>query len=148
MPGNLKHSPADVVRQLLVDLSHAIDPSDSGDWQAFTGLEPQDPDDVITVYDTAGISQLRDNPTGQRDEQHGIQIRVRSGTPDKGWDKIQDIAVALDADVSFQGVKVGSTFYTVVAITRTSTVFSLGREESGQRFLFTVNATTSMYQNS
>jgi len=95
MAGTLAHSPAEIVRQLLVDLELGVNPPSAG-WQAYSTSEPTSPDNVITVYDTAGRSHGRDSVINDRQEHHGIQVRVRSATFRDGWLKSNIIAQALD----------------------------------------------------
>jgi len=46
-------STAGIVQQLLIDLNLATDPTVGSEWPVYCGYEPDDPDDCITVYDTA-----------------------------------------------------------------------------------------------
>jgi hypothetical protein len=53
MSGSLDHFPADIIRQLLIDLGVGLDVT-ATDWPAFSQKEPDSPDNVITVFDTMG----------------------------------------------------------------------------------------------
>jgi len=44
-------SPADIIRQLLLDMGLV---ATSGSWTAFVSFLPESPDNAICVYDTAG----------------------------------------------------------------------------------------------
>lgn len=149
--GPLDHSPADIIRKMLVNLGLGVTPSYSAagkyngsPWPVFAGGEPDTPDSAITVYDTAGVDHGRLMVTGERPEHHGILIRVRSAAHTAGYAKARAIAVALDTDVSFEAATIGSTTYIVWAVTRTTDVLDIGKETNTNRDLFTVNAIVSL----
>lgn len=146
MPGLLLHSPADVVRQLLVDLGLGIDYADDRtDWALFASGEPDLPDNCITVYDTTGLDEGREMVSGERQEHHGLQIRVRSKTQAVGFAKARDISVALDEDVYQETVAVDGDSYLVWAVRRTGDPLFLGKDApNSKRNLFTINATVSL----
>ena len=147
MSGSLANSPAEIVQQLLVDLSLGTLPSVGGSWPIYQGREPSTPDKVITVYGTSGKLQGRLHPTGDQQIQHGFQVRVRATTHSVGQAKANAIAVALDQDVLRDIVTIGSNVYVVYAVTRTSDVIPLGKESpTSKRNLFTLNATVSLRQ--
>ena len=101
MPGTLTHSPADILARILVELELGVTPEANSltRWQIFIGNEPDLPDEVITIYDTAGSDEGRVMADGERQEHHGIQARVRSRTHQGGWERIRRIALALDEDI-------------------------------------------------
>lgn len=146
MPGTLIHSPADVVRRLLIDLG--LGTNGGASWPVFTDAEPNVPDNCITVRDTQGRDGGRDMVTAERAEHHGIQIRVRAGTQSAGYTKARAIAVALDSSVYQEMVVVAAGAggaYKVHAITRTTDVIALGKEvPTAKRSLFTINALISV----
>lgn len=147
MSGLLDHSPADVVRQLLVDLSLATTPEDGGAWPAYVGRVPDSPDEAMILTDTAGIDHGRTAPDGVRHEHHGFQIMLRARTHEDGYPKARAVAVALDEDVSLASVVVRSATYLVHTITRTTDVIPLGRESpASDRRLFTINALVALRQ--
>lgn len=147
MSGALSHSPAVVVAKLLVDL--ALGAASGQTWPVFTSEEPDGvgvPDAVITTYDTSGTSSGKTHADNERQEHHGVQVRIRSSTHDVGYTKARAIATALDA-VNNATVGVDSSSYNVVATTRTSDVLSLGRETPvSNRRLFTVNFLVALTQ--
>ena len=150
MPGTLTHSPADVMRWLLIDMGHGTDPATEplGLWPAYAGGEPATPDEVITVYDTAGVIDGFTMTDGEAQERHGIQIRVRSATHRRGYNKSRAIAVALDQDVYQETVTIDGTAYLVWTATRTTDVLAIGKESpTSKRSIFTLNALVSMRQN-
>ena len=146
MSGSLTHSPADIIGQLLIDLAIGTD-SQSADWSVFIQSEPDEPDECITVYDTANVLQGRVQPTGETQEQHGIQIRVRAGTYPTGWAIANSICVKLDTQVNRDIVTIEGSTYNVHSVDRTSGPFHIGKDAPlGKREVFTINATASIRQ--
>lgn len=140
VPG--EHSPADVVRQLLVDLGLCSDPGAGFAWPAYASAEPPAPDEAVTVYDTAGTSFGRSMATGARSENPGVQVRVRARDHRTGWAKARQIARLLDTGTLWRAVTVGTAAYCVQDFGRTSDVLALGKEvPNSKRSLFTVNGT-------
>ena len=146
MSSSLDHSPADVVRWLLIDLSLGTDPGDEGSWPIHASSEPDSPDNLIAVYDTAGVTGGRIQRTGETIEHRGIMVQVRGTGQPTAWAKAEAIKTALDESVDKSLVTVGSSDYIVYAITRHSGPVSLGREPSTNRFLFTINAVVALRQ--
>lgn len=151
MPGLLTLSPADVVRQLLIDLSAGSEPN--GDpWPIFASFEPDKPevpDNIVTVYDTLGTISGRTHTDGETQEHHGIQVRVRSDSPVAGYAKAREIADKLDKQVLRTLVTIiigGFGFaWRVQSVTRTSDVIALGKEiPTSHRNVFVVNAIVSL----
>src|SRR5262245_28835704 len=148
MPGLLVHSPAEVVRQLLIDSGLGGEPG--GEWPVFATNGPDLPDNAITVYDTAGTDDGR-SMDGERWERGGIQVRVRSTTHTVGHPKSKAIALMMD-QLSQQVVHVDTNAYKIWTIVRTSDVLPLGKEVAGagmpgdisRRNLFTVNALVNL----
>jgi hypothetical protein len=139
MPGRLPDSPAKVMRALLVAKGWAADPGPAAVWPAHYAGEPDAPDDVITVRDTAGRRHGR-SMSGEQDLHHGFQIRVRSTTHDVGYDKANYLADSLDKNVSMYGVTLGAHTYCVHSVTRAGDVIALGKEmPAARRSLFTLN---------
>lgn len=155
MSGQLNHSPAEIVRQLLVDLGLCSDPADDplSAWPAYVGVEPASPDNCVTVYDTAGSPDGRHMPTGEAVQHHGFQVRVRSATHQKGWGKVQAIRVGLSENVRLEYVEIAATAdtpltgYDVHAVARLSPINALGFETGvTKRCLFTLNAVAALEQ--
>lgn len=158
MPGNLTHSPAEVIKNLLIKkgLASASAVTDwdarraySGSaWPAFADGEPDTPDRCVTVYDTAGAAHGKRMTDGESEESAGIQVRVRSDKHAAGWQKAQTIAVNLDSNVTYgDQVDIGTSVYNVYAVTRTGPVLQLGRDApNSDRRLFTINALVRIRQ--
>jgi len=146
MSGHLEESPADIIRQLLVDLSLGTEPSADGSWPIHSTQEPDQPDDCITVYDTEGTQDGRSMIDGERFIHFGFQVRVRHAKHETGYHKADDIAMALDKTVYQNTVTIGANTYLVHAVSRKSGPLALGREPGTGRVLFTINAVASIRQ--
>ncbi len=147
MSGSLAHSPADIVRYLLIDKSLGTLPSDGGSWPIFADGEPDAPDSVITVYNMAGRLGGRTQVDGEQQEHPGIQIRIRDPDSRGGGTKARAIAIALDESIRLDNVTIGDNVYKVYAISRIGSVLSLGKEvPSSKRNLFTINAVVALRQ--
>ena len=149
MSGALTHSPADIVRTRLIELTLGTNPASNTAWPIFVSSEPDTPDNCITIYDTLGRDQGRVMWTGERQEMHGIQVRIRSQTHALGYTKARAIAVALDESIESDLVTIDATDYCLHSITRTSDVLALGLQKpASRRYLFTVNALVSVLLDS
>jgi hypothetical protein len=143
----LAHSPADIISRLLITIGVGEEPPGTPNpgWPVYVSGEPTSPDNVITVYDTAGIYHGRTQVDGQTQLHRGIQVRVRSTTHDVGFNKAQEVAVAMAQDVYDEYVVIETSRYLVHCLSRISEVLPLGKEvPSGKRSLFTVNALASI----
>ena len=147
MSGNLDHSPADIIRDLLIDLSLGTLPTNNTAWPVFRSNQPDSPDNSICVFDTENELQGRRQTDGVTIEFYGILIRVRGVDYSTGFNKAKDIAHQLDTEVLRDDVTIGSDTYRVQAVTRRGGVLSLGSELGvSRRRLFTINAVASIYQ--
>ena len=156
MPGLLAHSPADILRWLLVQQGSALlalsggtgtlvtDPTANQDWGVFIDSEPDSPDNCVTIYDTQGIDEGRTAIDRERQEHPGVQIRVRATTALAGYQKAQQIAVALDQIVNLNVTVAApntTATYVVPAVTRKNNVLRIGKDlPNSKRSLFTINA--------
>ena len=152
MSGLLTHSPGAITAKLLQDLDLGSDPlaAPAEAWPVFVSNEPDSPDDVITVYDTLGRDQGFFQINGERQEQHGIQIRIRGKDYPTGYAKARAISVALDEDDGANQalVVMDTAEYLVYVVMRTSDVIALGRQVPiSKRCLFTINALVSLRIN-
>lgn len=133
---------------MLVDMGYGTNRSANGAWPIHSTNEPDLPDNCITVYDTQGVDEGR-VMQGERQEKHGIQVRIRSATHAAGFTKARAIAVAIDQDVYLESVVVDGHTYIVHAMSRTSDVLALGKElPTSKRTVFTINATATVRQSS
>src|SRR5688572_16215772 len=98
MPGRLPHSPARIVAKWIADTGLGQTPNNGGtqpEWATFYYNEPNSPNNLINVTDTTPVP-FRKDAFGDRNIHHGIQVKVRGGTHDVGWNKANTIAVAFD----------------------------------------------------
>lgn len=148
MPGPLQHSPADIVRQLLIDSGWARDFVDEDtSWAVFEGAEPDLPDDCVTVYDTTGIDHGREGVAGERAESHGFQVRVRSKVKTDGFSKVREIAVGFDESVYLVVVHVDDVAYQVQSVKRVGEPAFIGYDAPrSKRSVFTLNSYISLRQ--
>lgn len=138
-----QHSPADVLRYVLILLNQGVDPVGSGDWPVYCSGEPQEPEACITTYDAPGIDQGRLNPTGARQERFGVQVRVRAKDSHTAHAKVKDIAETLDTVLYQETVSIGSASYLVWAVKRTGPPLSIGKDTpNSKRNKFTLNLIT------
>lgn len=153
MSGSLTHTPAQVLRYLIIDLGLGALPSSGSTWPVYAVAMPDTPDNLVMVTDTAGRQGGREMVHGERAEHPGWQVMVRCNEPRAAVAKANAIAMAFDA-VRWNSVAVQElsgttqTIYTVHAITRTSGVLPIGRETPASgRHLVTVNGIVSLRQH-
>lgn len=127
MPGALDHSPADVLRYLLIDKGMGTLPTDSLDWPIFVDNEPDRPDECITIYNTTGRKNGR-TIEGEIQEHHGIQIRIRSAVSEEGYPKARILATTLDEEVYTENVYISGSVYCVHSFSRVDDIRSLGKD--------------------
>lgn len=152
MAGTLEHSPADIVRYALI--AHGLGFLHTGtglpvDWTVFCDVEPDRPDNVITVYNTIGRKHGRTNPDRLVQEHEGIQIRIRSRTPKLGYNKAREIAIELDTQVYQEQVIIGSSVYCLHSFNRIGQIIALPKDTTtpSRRIVHTFNGLTSIRQN-
>lgn len=142
----LTHSPADVLRSLLVALGLAAYPP-ATPWPAFLGLQPDQPDDALTLTDTPGRKLGRRHHDGRVLEYPGVQVLVRSSDHATGWAKAAAVESALDESVYDTAVAVGASSYLVHSVTRTSKAVFNGKETlRTARTVFTLNVLLDLRQ--
>ena len=131
------YTPAEILRAYLLTLA---DFSDSDALPIYISSTPEQPDDCITIYDTAGVihGKLMNGVTVER---YGVSIRIRHREYNAGYVQALEVTEALsdlhDTDV----VMTGGVTYTIQNASKTSPIASLGVEQgsSKRRDLFTVN---------
>ena len=146
MSSGLAHSPADVLRWLLISLGIGTDPANEGSWPIFASSEPDLPDSLITLYDTAGIGDGRIQRGGEAPKHHGMSIQVRGVDDPTAWVKMDTLVGAISESTRNTLVDVGDNQYIVYAITIQSGPLALGREPGTNRFLFTINVLAAIRQ--
>lgn len=138
------NSPADIIYTLLQDQGLI-----ATDWTGYVGFMPEEPDQLICVYDVPGNPDGRIMRTGERIEHPGVQIQVRALSYMEAYEKAVAIALALDAVRLVSVAPESGTSYTVANISRVGTIISLGMEteQDRRRHLFAMNMTMTYSVN-
>lgn len=139
------HSPADIIRYLLVQLGLGTLPSSNGAWPIYALDEPDSPDSCITVYDTTGVLDGHSLIDGEMGIHEGIQVRVRAPTKLVARAKAITILNALAA-VGLTSVTIASNVYAVYAVTPSGPALDAGVEQGTSRVLSTINAVVALRQ--
>ncbi len=137
-------SPADILRQVLVDLGHAADIGSA--WPAYVSFLPDLPHEAVCVYDTAGRPDGRLMVGGTRIEHQGIQIRVRGLNYPTTWLKANQIALALDTMGQVLALVEDDGAYVIHDVSRTGAILPVGfdEQEKRRRYYFTINAVVTI----
>lgn len=134
------HSPAAVMAVFLMSNNLFISPDGvSKDNSLFISFLPdiRGLDSTACLYDTAGIVNLRttQNTTHVRS---GIQLKVCEVNNQEGWRKInraiQYMNMINNVTETLDGVN-----YLIQNASQMSDIIPLGKNESGQKYMFTVN---------
>jgi hypothetical protein len=141
--GGLIHSPAEVIRQLLIDYGVGTLPSTNQNWPVYATAEAATLDRTITVLDTTGIEDGRLMPTGEAPVHHGIQVIVRSRDHQEGYRRATRIRETFARQVNNDVVVVEDTTYRVPCMTKIGAILPLGKDVpvSG-RSRFSLNCTS------
>lgn len=131
-PTPFYHSPAEVVLQVMIEEGLVTKDSLELDWPGFNDVEPNTPDNVVTVYDTTGVIQARTQPDGEFMRNEGVQIRVRGNTKREAYVKIKSIFDHLSQEVSGNRIVTvettdGTGTYNLHALCRFGPILFLGR---------------------
>lgn len=150
MSDQLTHTPSDILRWLLIDLSTGTDPDDDGSWPIYCNRETETPDNLVVLRDTSGRLDGFHQVDGDAIEFHGIQVTVRSKDHNVGYRKADEIKRAFDNSIVNSTITtpsgVTSQTYTVHAVTRTGDIIPLPTAGSGRR-RFTINAVIRLTQS-
>lgn len=140
------HSPADIVRWLLVGIGVGTDPTLSvlQPWPVYAADEPDEPDNCLTVYDTTPQDDGRVHTDGEVLRMHGFQLRIRAVDHPTGAAKLYAAQVTMTEANVGRTVSIGTARYTVFALSKPS-VGMLGKDmPNTARKLFTINALASI----
>lgn len=139
------HSAAEIVCRLLKDAELVAELGSGEDWMGYTTVEPDKPDNVVTLYDTAGTVHGRVSPGGESVEDYGIQVRIRGNSFHAGWTKAKSLRTSMTELIQPNTRVVvtsaaGTATYNVHALCRFGNVLSLGRDRGKNSLhLFTLN---------
>jgi hypothetical protein len=142
----LLHSPADIVRQLLINLGVGGDPDVDPlpDWPVYEDKEPTSPDEVITVYDTTPKSDGRSMVDGETWLHYGLQIRVRGVDKPSAYAKTESVRRSINEQIVMAVVNMNGTHYLVPAICNTNMVRVGQQSPATKRFIYTINGTAAI----
>jgi hypothetical protein len=146
----VNHSPAQIVRRLLIGLGLGSDVDaggqPEGEWPVYDNDEPDRPDNTVTLFDYDGPDEGSTQPDGEMQGLDALQIRVRCKTKIAGWRKAYEIKQAIEKSPLVGGqaynVNVGieTTWYKIHCFSRISNVIPLGKETpTSTRKIFVVN---------
>lgn len=149
MAQTLKHSPAEIVRKLLLDLGLGVAAAwtagkyTGSPWPVFDAGMPDAPDNAIAITDTQGRGFGYSQPTPEALGFGGFQVMVRAKDHRTGWLRadaiyrgflgVVNLVVALPGD--------DAASYEVNGIPDIGDVLPIGTEQSTKRHLFTINCT-------
>lgn len=138
----MNHTPADIVRHALIGLAVGSLPQQNREWPIFVGMEPDQRDLAITLYNTVGVMFGRHNNDGSIAEHHGVFIRVRATSDRVAYLKAQEIATALNEQVLRTEVSIGNSDYVFESASQRGSIISLGKDQdNSNRYLCTLNYT-------
>jgi hypothetical protein len=144
----LLHPQSQILHQWLSDTGFDSDPL-GHPWKLTYAFMPDQPDEIVTVFDTDGKKGGRAQVTGEMFEHLGFQIQVRSLDLASGYNKIVAIATAMDREVLRTPVAINCNEYRVQAISRQGPVSNLGFESPrSARRLFSINGLVSISRES
>lgn len=136
---NLSHTPAEILRQALIDLGVATDQEDERAWPIFYALLPEGVGvNLMTVHNTQGTLDGRLMDDGDYVEHPGFQIRLRTRYHRDGWLKAQAVWNAL-AGIRRQPVTLpdpeteADVDYVIQSVTLTAPVAPMGQDPDHER---------------
>lgn len=140
----LIHSPADIVRRVLVSIGAGTAPESAGGWPVFSSKEPDSPDQTLTVYNMAGFSDGRFMFDGELFYHPGIHVRVRALTSPAGATKAHSVR-NLMSQVLDEQVTIDGTPYLIHCLGKITEVRELGDESpTSKRQVFTIEAVAAL----
>lgn len=150
MTRKLGHSPAQIIRQLMIDLDQGSEPNTDQEWPIYGEEMPDTPSDAILVSDTEGRVFGRYQVTGETVEKYGIQFRIRSEGL-YGYLRAAEISSAVDVYVRRNEVHldeegdIPAGDYIVNAIHKVGPVIRIGKEpDGGGRWQWSLNCIVSI----
>lgn len=117
-----------------------------GGYQLFYSYLPDDPDNAIAIFDTAGRLDGRMMRTGEQIEHYGIQITIRGRNYVEAWRLANSIATYLDAVKKETVVIPGGDTYILHNVSRSGAVIPVGIETVNTRLrrIFSINMTVTL----
>lgn len=143
----MNHAAGDIIRYLLIQLNAGSRPSsvtspDNRTWPIYYQIEPDRPDNCITVQTTQGVSTGRRMTDGKVTRNYGFQVRIRGTDEIVGYNKAKTILEIMEEQVRMNEVLIPdtSTTYLVQGIVNIGDIIPIGTEQQSGRSLFTINA--------
>ena len=126
----LRDSPAEILRQALIVNGIPI--------PIYVSSEPDLPDECLTIYDTAGLSEGRNMLDGETIQRYGVQLRIRARNYKEGWN-IATIIKEILEKLHNQVLYVSTFEYELYHCAEISTIIPLPPVDKSSRRLFTIN---------
>lgn len=145
----MNHSPAKVLAEAIIaaELGSGVD--DKAEWPTVDGFMPDDPDEIIAVYDTSGLAGSKGMKTGVRSEKPAFEIIVRAMDRSEASQKISSLSTWLSQTLKRTVVLVEGSSYRVDSVTLVGTPAFIGLETEGKRrSLFSLNGRVTISQTS
>jgi len=131
----LQMSPASIIANYIISsLSLMSDPSDGDDWPLYIASLPDGPQietDCGAVYDSGGVTDGKYMSGGIMQHQ-GVQVRIRSQSQETAYEKIEEIAIALD-ESKFASIEIGDLEFLIQNISRTTSIAFMGVDQGTKR---------------
>lgn len=139
------HSPAHILRQLLID-DLTVGDHQASDWASVVSNLPDDdslPDNSVGFYNTGGILDGRLMGTGKVVHHPGVMIRVRSDSDPTAYDKADTIYSRLGT-IKREQVTIATETYRIESITVTTDIVFIGESENRARTSYTIDMIMSV----
>lgn len=111
------HSPADILRNLMVNLGTCSLPTSNAEWPCYLDYYPVDPIQVIVFTDTKAKRGGRIMRTGEVYDFPGVQAFIRSSDQQLAWRKCFLLCAMFDSIVS-QIVPIGDNSYVLENVSK------------------------------
>jgi len=139
------HTPAQILATYLQTLGSVTAPSVGGSWPIFVSSLPDGKDvpaNAACLFDTAPVKEGR-LMAGAVILKYGVELFLRSSDLSTGWQKINALALDIDAIKRTQ-VTVESNDYRINNVVRIGSIACLGQEEETRRYVFSLNLLVTM----
>lgn len=138
-------TPAQILRACLIDLDLVSFSQEQGQaWWCTVGSLPDSPDEAVCIKEGPGRFFGRRSRDKKNRINPGITIIIRAKRHDVGYTKANEIAKALDTELSPVDVTLpeenNEVVHSIQTVSRTSPVIHLGEEVGKQRELFSITA--------
>ncbi len=155
----LLHSPADVLRWMLIALGAGSDPTDvnsqglpNGAWPIYVDSEPSLPDNCVTLYDTAPSSDGRIMIDGENVQHPGFQVRIRGTDHPTAFVRAEYLEHVLAETLKYDTVHITTgtvtSTYLVCCAARLRTT-RMGKDvPNTKRSLYTINGILALRRQS